>query len=564
MTDPSLPQDYVVADVKRRRFSAIWVIPLVAGMVAGYLAVRSYHEHGHVISINFRTGEGLTPGQTPVKYKAVTLGVVEDVSLTDDMKHVTAHVRMSTAADPLLNDQSRFWVVKPRINTTNISDLETLVSGTYIAVSPGEPGGVSQDHFTGLEEPPALQADGKGSIFVVKTDALGSIRAGSPVYYRDIDVGQVLNYDLGDGYGPITLNLFVHAPYDRYVKPNSHFWNASGLTVKVGAGGLKIELQSLQSILAGGIAFDTPPDAHEAQSADDKAVFELYQNRATADAAIYDKRVSYASYFQSSIKDLAPGSPVQIFGIQVGSVTDIKLVFDKNQNDAKVRVAFDVQPQRAFGTKASDAGLDPVEITRQLVDKGMRVKLESSNLIAGQEVLALEFVPKTEPADIAREGDAIILPGVTGGFDNLTDALGDVAGKLNQIPFDSIGKNLSHLIGSADQTFAGPEMKQAMHSLAVTLANAEDLSRKANDNLTPALQRLPDISAQLQSAVTHANEFMASMDNGYGANSDFSRSAKRVMDEVNDAARSIRLLADFLDRHPEALVRGKPPQGSKQ
>ena len=556
-TSPPNATSFPEAKVRKRHFSAIWLIPIVAALIAGYLGFRSFSEKGEVVTISFRTAEGLSVGQTAVKYKSVTLGTVENIALNEDRSGVIVRVRMMGKTEDLLTDHTRFWVEKPRLNTTSLSDI---VSGTYIELDPGPPGGEHETAFDGLENQPALPATEPGTTYILAADRLGSVTDASPVYYRDMNVGTVLGYDIGNGFGPINVSVFVRAPYDKLVKPTTRFWNASGLSVKVGAGGVHVELQSLQSVLGGGVAFDTPVESIQAPQADSKAHFALYDDHKSAEAAAYGKRVPYVTYVQSSIKDLAAGSPVQIFGIQVGQVTDVKLSFDPATNEARVRVAFEIEPARAFGPSESDQNAG---VMQKLVQNGMRVKMESSDLIAGQEVLSLGFVPMTGPAQITMEGDAMVLPGQSGGFDNLTGALSDVASKLDQIPFEEIGKNLDHLLASANQTVGGPEMHQAVHSLAMTLANAEDLSRDAKQNLTPALQRLPEISAQLQSAVAQANAFMASVNTGYGQDSDFQRSTKRVLDEANDAARSIRLLADYLERHPEALVEGKKPEKSK-
>jgi paraquat-inducible protein B len=565
MTDYTTPPDqeqpvFPKASMHRRHFSAIWLIPILAGLIAGYLGIRSYTQQGDVITISFRTADGLSVGQTAVKYKAVTLGTVEGITLNKDMTGVNVRVHMMAHTNDLLTDHARFWVERPRLTSANLTDI---VSGTYIQVDPGAAGGTYQNTFVGLENQPSLPADEQGTTYVLHANRIGSLTDESPVYFRDVNVGKVLGVDIGDGFGPVTVNVFVRAPYDKFVKPTSHFWNASGFSVKVGAGGLHVELQSLQSALSGGVAFDTPVNSAKAAQADPKMTYTLYTDHKAADSAAFSTRVPCVTYVQNSIKDLGVGSPVQMFGIEVGEVTDVKLTLDPQNNDAKVRVAFEIEPERAFGNNDGETAPDTAQIMRQLVQNGMRVRMESSDLIAGQEILALEFTPKTQPATISMESDAMVLPGQGGGLDSLDDAIGDIAGKLQQIPFDEIGKNLNHLLASADQTIGGPDMKQAVHSLAITMSNAEDVSRTAKENLSPALKKLPDISAQLQNAVAQANAFMSSVNNGYGGDSDFQRDAKRTLDQVNDAARSIRLLADYLDRHPEALIQGKTSQKDK-
>jgi paraquat-inducible protein B len=546
MSDNHTPPPSATATVRRHHFSSVWLIPIIAALIAGYLGLRSYAEHGPIITISFRTADGLSTGQTTVRYKSVTLGTVDNITLNGDHSGVIVRIRMNAGADEILTDQARFWIERPRLTTTSLSDI---VSGTYIEVDPGEKEGLPKSEFVGLENQPSLPADGPGTTYVLSAHRLGSVTEGSPVFFRDINVGKVLGYDLGDGFGPITVKVFVRKPYDRLVRPVTHFWNASGLSIKIASGGLHIEMQSLQSVLAGGIAFDTPVTGKDQRQADPQKAFTLYDDHKLAELSSFSKRIPCVTYVQSSVSDLAPGSPVQLFGMEVGEVTAVALQVTED-NQARVRIAFDIEPERAFGAETSAAPTEAVPTMRRLVQSGMRVKVESSELIAGQEILSLEFSPATTSATVGTEGDTIVLPGAAGGIDTVADTVADIANKLNQIPFEEIGRNLNQLVG-------GPEMHQAIHSLAVTMANAQDLSIKVNRQMTPALQRLPAISEQLQSAVTQANSFLGSVDGTYGADSDFQRSTKRVLDQANDAARAIRLLADYLERHPEALLQGK-------
>jgi paraquat-inducible protein B len=540
------------AQQRKRYLSGVWILPIIAALIAGYLGLRSYMEHGPDVTISFKSAEGLSTGQTQVKYKAVTLGTVKNIELKPDLSGVVVRITTTANARDLLTDHARFWIMRPQLNAANISDIQSLVSGTYIQVEPGAPGGNRKTQFTGMDQAPASRSDQPGQVYELNAARLGPITVGSPIYFRDIVVGQVSGYDIGDGFGPLKVTIFVRDPYAKLVRHDTRFWNVSGINVKV-SGGIHIEFQSLQSIFAGGIAFDTPVSAEAEPQAEANASYTLFDTRQSAmlaDGAGFN----CVTYFRNPVKDLAPGSPVQIYGIYVGDVTDVKLVFDPQQDQSRIRVAFSINPNIAFGTVAGDAD-NVSRIMHDLVQKGMRANLQSSDIVLGHDVLSLQFTPKSEAADTAMEGDALVVPGTAGG--SIAEAIGDMASKLNQIPFDQIGEHLNHLMASADQNFGGSEMKQAVHDLADTLANAKQVSQSASQNLAPAMKRLPEISNQLQSAVTRANDFMGSINAGYGEDSDFHRGVKRVMDEVNDAARSIRLLADYLDRHPEALLNGK-------
>jgi paraquat-inducible protein B len=213
---PSAPDAPPRATVHRRRgFSAIWLLPIVAAVIGGYLALSNLSRRGPTITISFRSADGLTAGQTKVKHKAVDLGTVESIRLADDMSHVIVRVQMQSEAEPYLTDHARFWAVRPRLTGSNISGLETLISGGYIEMDPGASGGQSEQEFTALEDPPGVRSDEPGQTFELQAVRVGSLGSGSPVFYRDIVVGEVLGYSLPEGNGPITVKAFVRAPYDK-------------------------------------------------------------------------------------------------------------------------------------------------------------------------------------------------------------------------------------------------------------------------------------------------------------------------------------------------------------
>lgn len=553
--------DRPVASVRRRRrFSLIWLVPITAAGIGLYLAVKTLLDQGPLITITFLTANGITAGQTEVKHKAVSLGTVESVRLSKDLKQVIVQVRMKREGDQLLTTHAHFWVVRPRLTAGNISGLETLVSGGYIEVDPGDPGGEPADRFTGLEDPPAVRSDEPGKSYMLRAARLGSIGSGAPVFYRDVVVGEVLSYDIGDGLGPVKINVFVRSPYDRFVRPSTHFWNTSGISVSFGPQGLHVELQSLQALLSGGIAFSTPPEVAAQKPSADGSSFPLYNSKSDADAAGYITNIPFVTYFKSSVGGLARGSPVEVFGIQIGTVTDVHLLLESGGQNIQARVAFDLQPERVFTEQELSQQKDPELITRTLVSQGMRAVLESTSLITGGKAISLEYVPGAPPAVVSREGDALVMPSQAGGLDNITSSLSSIATKLNAIPFDQIGASLNHTLASLDRATSGPDLKAAVHNLSQTLADVRGLVRRTDAGLQPVLQRLPQMSRDLQTAIVRFSTMLGQ--DGYGGNSDFQRNVARLLDQLEDAARSIRMLADFLDRHPEALIRGRTAEAT--
>ena len=339
------------AQVRPARFSLIWLIPIVVIAVAAYLGWTTISSRGPEITIDFDTADGITAGQTQVKHKAVALGTVEGVALTKDLGKVQIRVRMNAQAEPFLTNNAQFWVVRPRLSGASVSGLDTLVSGAYIAVDPGAKGAPPQDHFTGLESPPGVRSDEPGRTYTLMTDEVGSLSEGAPVFFREVAVGEVLGYTMPPGgRGPIPVKIFIREPYDHYLRPDTRFWDVSGLTVSFNGGNLHLEVESLQALLSGGIAFGLPERRRDNQApeAPDNAVFKLYASKDDADNAGYRQRIPMVTYFKNWVKGLDAGSSVSLFGIQVGTVDDVKLQLDRQTGVARVRVAMSIQPERVF------------------------------------------------------------------------------------------------------------------------------------------------------------------------------------------------------------------------
>ena len=528
------------AVVRKSRISWVWLIPIVAALVAGFLAWRTLREQGSQITISFHSADGLTAGQTKVRFKAVELGQVETVRLAKDLANVLVTVRMRREADDYLTENARFWVVRPRLSSGSLAGIETLVSGAYIEMDPGERGNDKKYEFTGLETPPAVRSGEPGTTYKLTTERLGSLTSGAPVFYRDIAAGEVLDYDIGDGLGPVSLTVFVRAPYDKLVRVGSKFWNASGLSLQVGPTGLHVELASLQAVLNGGVAFDASKDRN-AKPAPANSTFEVYKSYDDAQSAGYRNRIDFVSYFESSARGLAVGAPVDFFGIQVGTVQTVELDLNQATAQTRVKVGFQVQPERIALSSPGDTSADPIEVARKLVARGMRAQLQTSSFLTGSMLLALNLDKNAPPAELKQQNGEWVVPSEGGGLDNIMASASNIASKLDRLPLDEIGANLNRTLRSA----------------STAMASVGDLATHANSGLSPAFARLPAITSSIEQAMTRANQVLTSLDRGYGKDSETQRELSRAMVQVGDTARSIRQLADFLDRHPEALIRGR-------
>jgi len=572
MTEPRpptpLPDDYpTAAEHSARRFQLIWLIPLVAMLVAGYLAYQAIAARGPTITLSFKSADGLKAGQTKVRHKAVDLGTVDSIQLSADMSHVLVRVKMQREATAELTSLARFWVVRPRLNAGNISGLDTLVSGSYIELDPGVAGAGPVEpevNFTGLDEPPAVRSDEPGQTYTLQASRIGGLSSGSPVVYRDVTVGEVLRWEMAPDGASFIVSIFVRKPFDRFVHKATHFWNASGVGVDLGANGVQLRLESLQALLNGAIAFDTAADMRDTPVSPDNSSFRLYADEQTAAAAGYTRRLPFVTRFEGSVRGLAVGAPVETYGIQVGVVTAVKLHFDPSGNDTHVEVRFELQPERILSA-AEIANDKPLAATQTMVSHGLRVQLLTANYLTGQRLLGLDFVPDAPPAEARELKDGtIFVPGIAGGLDTLQAGVTDLVQKIGRVPFEQIGTDLATTMHAVSSLTGGPELKQSLGSLQAALANVQDLVRKVDAGSTPLLKRLPEMAQTLQATLERAAHLVASTDTGYGGDSQVKRDLDRMLVEINDTARSVRLLADYLSAHPDALIQGRSGRASEK
>ncbi len=551
-----------------RRVSIVWLIPLLAVLIGVWLAWTTLFRKGPVITIAFESGEGLQAGQSQLKFKDITFGTVQSLNLAPDHQRVNITVETTRAAEPLLTDQTTFWVAKPRLFAGSVSGLETLVSGAYIAMLPGPEGGNARRSFTGLENPPVREANVPGRTFLLKASSIGSISLGSPVFFRDLNVGEVLGWDLQDVATSVTIHAFVRAPFDKYVVDETRFWNASGLSVNLSGAGVQVQLESVKALLLGGVAFDTPQSTEDSRPATPQPasavdhVFPLFPDRDSAKNASYRRRIPFVSYFPSSVRGVAPGADVLVHGLVVGSVLETRLQYDAAKGAILAPVRFEVEPERILGVGARQIYPDMADAVAAVLNKGFRASLQTTSLITGQQAVAIDILPDAPPADVVKEGTYFVLP-ITGGggLADLQAAASTLLNQVNTIPFSQIGQSIDGILKSVNSATDGPDLKNAVTDLSKALASIQDVAAKLDGGLSPALKQLPALTTELSRTIGNTSKLVQSVNSGYGDNTKFNRDLDRMLAQMNETLRAVKALADLLTRHPEALIKGRPQGG---
>ena len=416
---------------------------------------------------------------------------------------------------------TKFWVVQPRISGLNITGLSTLISGNYIETEIGR-SRESERHFVALEKPPQVAADTPGRFFTLKTAELGSIGEGAPVYFRRLPAGKVVSYELDKDGESLNVKVFVQAPYDQYVNPNTRFWHASGIDMSISASGLHVQTESLMSILSGGIAFETPATGPLLPPAEAGTTFTLYDDRAEAFRPPPRDPQTFVVVFKQSVRGLEPGAPVELNGIRIGEVTAVSAQFDARTLEFSVPVTISVDPTR-FGVRFLNVptaeGLTTTHrrVMDALVARGLRAQLRTGSLLSGALYVAIDFFPEEPPVTLDWTQNPVELPVMPGQVEALEAKLNQIMDKIDQVQFKEIGDDLRKPIEDVGKTLA---------STRGTLTNTDRLLDSANRLIEPN------------------SVMVGGLDN--------------TLQDVGGAARALRVLADYLERHPEALIHGKP------
>ena len=524
---------------KRRGISLVWLIPLVAGAIAIWLAYTTLQEKGPQITVMFDNAEGLEAGKTQVKYRNVEVGLVDEVALSEDLSHIVVTASLDKTMEPHMKEGTRFWIVRPRVGFGGVSGLGTLLSGAYVELDPGE--GQPAHDFVGLAEPPPITSEVPGTQFVLRTDKLGSIGRGAPLYYRSIRVGQVLGYELAEDKRGLTVKVFVDAPNDQLVRPSSRFWNASGVNVSVGADGVDVAMELLEALLAGGIAFDTPDIDQPGEPAAAGTAFPLFASLRAVTEAGFTQHIPYLVHFDGSVRGLRAGAPVEFRGIRVGTVTDVRLEIDAKQDTVRIPVTLEIEPQR-FGVERG-AGEQRYVVMAALVERGLRAQLKSGNLLTGELMIDLDFHPDSPPAKLDRSGTYPEIPAVPAQLEALEASVTAVLSKLAALPLPDLVADLRQTIQGVEAMVSSPDTKQAVAALTQAAVRLDGLIATLDQGLGP-------LFVQAQST-------LASADGLVGAKSQARYDLNALLKELTGAARSIRVFADYLERHPDALIRGK-------
>ena len=519
-----------------RSLSPVWFVPVVALLIAAWLAFRAWQETGPQIVVVFDEAAGISVGKTLVRYRDVVVGQVKDIKLSDDFEKVSVHIEMDPDVDDLISKNTRFWVIAPRISLGGVSGLETLVSGVNIEMDPGEQG-ESRSTFVGLSEPPGVRSYEEGTQYSLRAETLGALDIGSPIYHRQVRVGEVTGYKLLPEQSQVQVRIFIEAPYDELIYTNTKFWNVSGIGFELGAKGVKAKMESLVSVISGGLAFSTLPSLNETQElAEAGSPFYLFADEDAVNEGALSLSYPFLLRFGSSVRGLSVGAPVEFRGIQVGKVQNVGMdyAFDASR---KVDVIIAIQPER-IDPDRTPSREELIKLLEKLVAEGMVARLKPRNILTG--TLYVDLVPESDTiGTLERHGIYTELPTADSEYAQIARRLRDFVGKVQNLPIEAIGKNM-------DGSLAG------LKRMIDDLNNAQIV-----DDVDNLVEGLRGSNSSLSTTIKELEGTLKSLEGSVAPDSQLHYRLNDMLGNVSDAAKSLEELADELTRNPIALIVGK-------
>lgn len=549
MSDPTNQPPSVTPEIRRaQRWNIVWVVPLVALLLGGWMLFRHFTNAGPIAHVRFDTAEQISAAKTEVRCRSVKVGMVKSVELAADLKSVLVNIEIDSNAQHLLRKGTRFWVVKVRFSGASVTGISTVLEGAYIELDPGPDNAEPESNFVGLETPPATNLSVPGRRIVLTADEAGLLDAGSPIYNRGFEVGRIEGRTLSPDGTRVTYNAFIQQEYAQLVGENTRFWNTSGIDINAGADGFKVRTPSLQAMLSGGVSFGAPEGETVGKPVADGTSFILHRDEDEANNANFNPTLKLLLLFDQSVRGLQKGSVVEFLGIPIGRVKEISFDLAKSPGDPRIPVLIEIDPglMRPSSEQKPDAAMGE-QFVKTAVANGMRAALKTSSFITGALRVDLDYYPDADPAAVGKVGDYVTVPTVSSGFAQLETKLTAILDKLESLPVEKTMNEIAAAAEEAKTTIA--ESRKTLDEIKATAAAA----RKTLED--PEFRSLP---ADLRKAVASLDQSLASV----GPDGAIQGDLLRTLDELRASLRAIKGVSDTVNEHPNSLLFGRDSSGN--
>lgn len=532
---------------RAQRWNIVWVVPIIALLLGGWLLYRNFAAQGPVARVRFETADGIAAGRTEVRCRSVRVGLVKDVSLAEDLNSVLVYLELDSDSETLLRRGTRFWVVKPRLSPTEFSGVGTLITGAYIELDPGPPNAERHSFFEGLETPPASNRSVPGLRLTLTAESAGSLTIGAPIYHRGFEVGRIEGRQLDADGARVTYDAFIGADYSSLVTEYTRFWNTSGIDISAGADGFKLRTPSFQAMVTGGVSFGVTLGEPPGKPATDGMSFTIYRDEDAARNSAFNPTLKLLLLFDQTVRGLTEKAPVEFRGITIGRVVGISFDLTPGQNDPRVPVLIEIDPQLMRSEKALAEGGKGEDFLRAAVASGLRAALKTGSLITGALFVDLDYYPESPATELGKSGEFSTIPTVSSGFAQLEAKLSAILDKVQAMPLVETMNDIAA---------AAAEAKTTITEARGTLKEIEDTAAAARKTLEdPAFRGLPE---DLRNAIAALDKSVASV----GPDGAVQGDLLRTLDELRASLRAIQAMTTTIDEKPNSLLFGRESSGN--
>lgn len=528
------------AQVKsEKQISTIWIVPLLALVIGAWMLFEYVNNTGPEITLRLPTAEGIEVGKTEIKSLNVRVGVITEVTLSDNYDYITAKASMNKDAERMLREDTLFWVVKPRIGKEGISGLETLLSGSYIQLQPGHSEKSERD-FTVLDIPPVAPSDAKGLRIVLTHQEAGKLGVGDPVIYKGFTVGRVESTGLDINKQRAQYQLFIFEPYDSLVRTKTNFWISSGMDLRLNSEGFEVKVSSLETLLSGGVTFDTAPNEDAGpQVTEQMTQFRLFDDVKQAREGMYNDYIEFAMLFDESVRGLKPKAPVEYRGLRIGTVLQVPMRLPSPEEEGfaskVIPVLVRIEMGRIYDNFESSSLVALRQRMKEDFAKGLRATLKTGSLLTGALYIDMDFFPGQKGFEEREFQGYQVFPTVKGGFAQFERQVNELLVKLNNLPMEDTFASLNSTLKTSERTLASAEK----------VANSIDALLKNKDT-----QALPaDIRQSLQ-------QMQKTLD-GYGPDSTMYQDMQSTLKEIEHMMAEFQPVLRQLNEKPNSLVFGE-------
>ena len=524
-----------------QRWNVVWVIPILAILIGGWMLYQNISSKGPEVRIRFETAEGIAAGKTEIRCRSVAVGKVSRVELDENLQSVLVYARLDNGNEVLLRKGTRFWVVRPRVSAADVSGLGTLLTGAYIELEPGT-GELGVRKWVGLETPPATSRSVPGRRLTLVSEEAGSLSVGSPIYYRGYDVGRIESRALDADGRRIVYEAFIREEYQSLVRKNTKFWNTSGIDVAAGVDGFKLRTPSLQAMISGGVSFAVNETEEPGEMVADGAIFQLHDDADDANSSTFEPTLQVLLLFDQSVRGLNVSAPVEYRGIRIGRVTSISFDFVRERENQMVPVLVELDSALLRATGEDIPPEEELPLLEEGIRNGLRATLKTGSLLTGAMYVDFDYYPNEEIESLTYKGDYPVVPTLASGFAQLEVKLASILDKIDALPLDETVEQI---------TAAARETATTVSEAKLALKQIEEAAAAARETMeNPEFKQLP---ADLRKSLATLDQSVSSI----GPDGAIQGDLLRTLDELRSSMRSIEALSDTIKEKPNSLLFGK-------